>query len=74
MALISFSAPSKGLNQHLQLKHAAFYKTSKDLILSLEKKPSRSIAQKQSFYAENAEFSYHQWCRHSVPSFCLNVV
>lgn len=39
MALTSFSAPPKGLNQQLQLKHAAVYKIFKDLILSLEKKP-----------------------------------
>lgn len=39
MALNSFSAPPKGLNQQLQLKHTAFPKTSEDLILSLEKNP-----------------------------------
>lgn len=36
MALITFSCPPKSLNQQLQLKHATFYKTSKDLILPLE--------------------------------------
>lgn len=37
MALAGFSITPKGLNQQLQLKHAAFPKTSKDLTPSLEK-------------------------------------
>lgn len=39
-------------------------------------KTRRGIAQQseQSFYAPNAEFSYHPWSCHSAPSFCLKVV
>lgn len=36
MALITFSCPPKSLNQQRQLKHATFYKISKDHILPLE--------------------------------------